>query len=120
MADEFDLQEFYDHAKRAETFLGGDIKYRHHKNALRDFLHWMDRSGVSTDNKGASPGVKAAQAAAAGDNSKEMENRLKIVDDRPREDFQGRPVTDQPKSFEDAAEKAHEQFMTAVTGEKNE
>lgn len=118
--DELNLQDFYDHAKRAEQYFADRIEFRHHRNSLKDFLHWMDRSGVPKDDKGMSPGAKAANKAAAGDNEKEFEGRMKIVDDRPREDFVARPVGEQPTSFQDAADAAHEQFVTAVTGKDKE
>lgn len=120
MADEFNLQDFYDLAKEAESYFANRIEYRHHRNSLKDFLHWMDRSGVPTDTKDVSPGAKAAHKAAEGNNDKEMEGRMKIVDDRPREEFEARPVGDQPKSFEDAANEAHEQFVTTITGKDKE
>lgn len=117
MADdnEFNEQDFYDHAKRAETFFAQDVSRRHHRAALKDFLHWMDRSGAS-QQQGVSPGAKAAHTAAIPDaNNKELANRIKIVDDKPAaQQSDPVPVEDQPKGFADAAEKAHDIFMSAV------
>jgi hypothetical protein len=45
--EDFNEQDFYDHAKRAETYFSQDVSRRHHKAALKDFLHWMDRSGAA-------------------------------------------------------------------------
>lgn len=124
MADDaFDEQEFYDHVKRAMTHWQGSdstiISRKNHTVTAKELLRWMDKSGVASESTAKlSPGEKAAVGAATQDSEKEMKGRMKIVDDRPREDFQGRPSGEQPKSFEDAAEQAHEQFMGAVTGKE--
>lgn len=113
--DDFNEQDFYDHAKRAEEFFAKDVSRRHHRSALKDFLHWMDRSGAAKA-EGTTPGAKAAQQAAIPDaQNKELQGRLKLVDNKPPpERSDPVPVEDQGKSFSDASEKAHEIFMSAV------
>lgn len=118
MADDedFDEKDFYDHAKKAEVYFGKDVSRRHHKAALRDFLHWMDRSGAAKQEE-ASPGAKAAALAAVPDeNNKELANRLKITDDKGgnRIADESTPVEDQPKGFNEAADKAHDVYMSAL------
>lgn len=117
MADEndFNEQDFYDHAKRAEAWFAKDVSRRHHRSALKDFLHWMDRSGAAKA-EGTTPGAKAAQQAAIPDaQAKELQGRMKIVDNKPvPEKNEPVPVEDQDKSFSSASEKAHEIFMSAV------
>jgi Tfp pilus assembly protein PilE len=121
MADEpdFDETEFYEHAKRAEAHFANDVSRRHHRAALKDFMHWMDRSGAS-QREGVSPGAKAAHAAATQDaQAKELSGRIKIVDETKVEPREATPVSEQPRDFNSASEKAHEVFMNAVGG-KNE
>lgn len=117
MADEedFNEQDFYDHAKRAEVYFGKDVSRRHHKAALRDFLHWMDRSGAAKA-EGLSPGAKEAAKAAIPDaQNKELAGRMKLVDDsRKAEQSDPTPVEDQPKGFDEAAQKAHDIYMSAL------
>jgi hypothetical protein len=119
--DEFNEQDFYDHAKKAETFFANDVSRRHHRAALKDFLHWMDRSGASRQ-EGVSPGAKAASKAAVPDaQTRELDGRIKLVDDKPAaQQDEAIPVEDQPKGFEEAAGKAHDIFMTAVGKTKND
>lgn len=112
--DDFNEQDFYDHAKKAEAHFANHVSRRHHRAALKDFLHWMDRSGASVA-EGVTPGEKAAKQAAIPDaQSKELENRIKLVDNKPQEKSDPTPVGDQPKGFSEASEKAHEIFMSAV------
>jgi len=123
--DAFDEQEFYDHVKRAMAHWQGSdrtiISRKNHAVTAKELLRWMDKSGIDSESTNKlSPGEKAAVGAATADKEADTKGRLRIVDDKPREDFQGRPAADQPKSFEEAAEKANEQFMTAVTGGKDE
>lgn len=118
MADEedFNEQDFYDHAKKAEVYFGKDVSRRHHKAALRDFLHWMDRSGASKQET-ASPGAKAAALAAVPDaENKELSGRMKIVDEKGGNKVpdEATPVEDQPKGFDEAADKAHDVYMSAL------
>lgn len=117
MADEedFNEQDFYDHAKRAEKYFSADVSRRHHKAALRDFLHWMDRSGAAKSET-ISPGTKAATQAAIPDaENKELTGRMKLVDDsRKPERSDPTPVEDQPKGFDEAANKAHDIYMSAL------
>lgn len=113
--DDFNEQDFYDHAKKAEVYFGKDVSRRHHKAALRDFLHWMDRSGASKQET-LSPGAKAAATAAIPDaENKELSGRLKLVDDSKKDpQSDPTPVDDQPKGFDEAASKAHDIYMSAL------
>lgn len=117
MADneEFNEQDFYDHAKRAEEHFGKDISRRHHKSALKDLLHWMDRSGAAKAED-VSPGAKAAAIAAIPDaENKELSGRMKLVDDSKKPELSDpTPVVDQPKGFDEAASKAHDIYMSAL------
>lgn len=116
MADsDFNEQDFYDHAKRAEEFFSADVSRRHHRSAIKDLLHWMDRAGMAKA-EGVSPGAKAAQTAAIPDaQSKELEGRMKLVDDSKKPDRGDPvPVEDQPKGFDEAASKAHDVYMSAL------
>lgn len=114
--EDFNEQDFYDHAKRAEVYFGQDVSRRHHKAALKDFLHWMDRSGAAKQAD-ISPGAKAAAIAAIPDESnKELQGRIKIVDDKGGNKVADdpTPVEDQPKGFDEAASKAHDVYMSAL------
>lgn len=113
--DEFNEQDFYDHAKRAEEHFGKDISRRHHKSALKDLLHWMDRSGAAKAED-MSPGAKEAAKAAIPDaQNKELSGRIKLVDDSKKPDRgDDTPVEDQPKGFDEAASKAHDIYMSAL------
>lgn len=117
MADDedFNEQDFYDQAKKAEIHFGKDISRRHHKAALRDLLHWMDRSGAAKAED-LSPGAKAAATAAVPDaDNKELSGRIKLVDDSKKADRgDDVPVGDQPKGFDEAASKAHDIYMSAL------
>lgn len=115
-SDDFNEQDFYDHAKRAEEYFGQDVSRRHHRAALKDFLHWMDRSGAAKA-EGISPGAKAAATAAIPDaQSKELAGRMKLVDDKGgiKQSDDPTPVEDQPKGFDEAADKAHDIYMSAL------
>lgn len=113
--DDFNEQDFYDHAKKAEVYFGKDVSRRHHKAALKDFLHWMDRSGAAKAET-LSPGAKAAAVAAVPDaENKELAGRIKLVDDSKKaERGDDVPVEDQPKGFDEAASKAHDIYMSAL------
>jgi hypothetical protein len=112
--EDFNEQDFYDHAKRAEVYFGQDVSRRHHKAALKDFLHWMDRSGAAKAEQ-ISPGAKAAQQASIPDaQNKELAGRMKIVDESKTVQSDPVPVEDQPKGFDDAAAKAHDIYMSAL------
>jgi hypothetical protein len=118
MADDedFNEQDFYAHAKKAEEYFGKDVSRRHHKAAIRDFLHWMDRSGAAKSAE-VSPGAKAAAIAAIPDeNNKELAGRMKLVDEKGGNKVADdpTPVEDQPKGFDEAASKAHDVYMSAL------
>jgi hypothetical protein len=113
--DDFNEQDFYDHAKRAEEYFANDVSRRHHRSAIKDLLHWMDRAGMAKA-EGQSPGAKAAAQAAIPDaENKELQGRIKLVDDSKKpEGSDPVPVEDQPKGFDEAANKAHDIYMTAL------